>query len=47
MKKTFSSIYPYTQEVFAEYELMDDDTIEAYLSKAEKSFSALEAHIIC
>jgi succinate-semialdehyde dehydrogenase/glutarate-semialdehyde dehydrogenase len=38
MKKTFSSIYPYTQEVFAEYELMDDDTIEAYLSKAEKAF---------
>jgi succinate-semialdehyde dehydrogenase/glutarate-semialdehyde dehydrogenase len=38
MKKTFSSIYPYTQEVFAEYELMDDATIEVYLSQAEKAF---------
>jgi succinate-semialdehyde dehydrogenase/glutarate-semialdehyde dehydrogenase len=38
MKKTFRSIYPYTQEVIAEYELMGDDTIDVYLSQAEKAF---------
>jgi succinate-semialdehyde dehydrogenase / glutarate-semialdehyde dehydrogenase len=38
MKKTFQSIYPYTQEVIAEYALMNDDAIETYLSQAEKAF---------
>jgi succinate-semialdehyde dehydrogenase/glutarate-semialdehyde dehydrogenase len=35
---TFKSIYPYTQEVIAEYPLMDDTTIESYLEKSAKAF---------
>lgn len=35
---TFKSIFPYNQQVIAEYPLMDDKAIDAILSKAEKGF---------
>jgi len=35
---TFKSIYPYTQEVIAEYELMDDKKLEACLEQSTKAF---------
>jgi succinate-semialdehyde dehydrogenase/glutarate-semialdehyde dehydrogenase len=38
MSQTFKSIYPYTQEVIAEYELMNDATIEACLDKSTKAY---------
>ena len=36
----FKSIYPYTQEIIAEYVLMDDDGINQRLRIAEKAFAA-------
>jgi len=35
---TFKSIYPYTQEVIADYELMDDKTVESCLEQSTKAF---------
>jgi len=35
---TFKSIYPYTQEVIAEYEWMDNKTIEGCLEKSARAF---------
>lgn len=36
---TFKSIYPYTQEVIAEYPVMSDNTVEHCLAKSEIAFA--------